>query len=51
MTLPIIVAAFVIFIIAVLATDRSQGLYEDRQKDLADKLFKNKDDDDPTKKQ
>ena len=50
MTLPIIIAAFVIFIIAVLATDRSQGHYEDRQKDLADKLFKNKDDE-PTKKQ
>lgn len=50
MTLPIIIAAFVIFIIAVLATDRSQGHYEDRQKDLADKMFKN-DDDEATKKQ
>lgn len=42
MTLPVIIAAFVIFIIAVLATDRSQGHYEDRQKDLADKLFNKK---------
>ena len=50
MTLPIIIAAFVIFIIAVLATDRSQGHYEDRQKDLADKMFKN-DDDEAAKKQ
>ena len=50
MTLPIVIVAFVIFIIAVLATDRSQGYYEDRQKDLADKMFKD-DDDDSTKKQ
>ena len=42
MTLPVFIAVFVIAIIAFIATDKSQGHYEDRQKDLADKLFNKK---------
>ena len=39
MILFILVAAFIVFVIAVLATDRSQGRYEDRQKELAKKMY------------
>ena len=39
MTLFIIVAIFIAFIVAVIATDRSQGSYENLQKQLARKLF------------
>ena len=50
MILFILVAAFIVFVIAVLATDRSQGRYEDRQKELAKKMYgqqqPQKDDDD-----
>lgn len=42
MTLFIIIAIFIAFVIAIVATDKNQGNYEDRQKILARKLFGSK---------
>ncbi len=39
MTLFVFIAIFVIAIIAFVVTDRNKGFYEDRQKDLANKMF------------
>lgn len=39
MTLFVFIAIFVIAIIAFVVTDRNKGFYEDRKKDLANRMF------------
>ena len=43
MTLFVFIAIFVIAIIAFVVTDRNKGFYEDRQKDLSNKMYGVKD--------